>query len=65
MAWVEDGHISTPHDSTQGRAKQTSTVHQHPLYGTSNTAVHFMGRMELAVLQTFSVGNNNVVLLSL
>jgi hypothetical protein len=61
VAWAEDGHISIPHDATQGHAEQRSTVHQLSLYGTLSTTVHLMGWMWLALHQTFCVGNSNLL----
>ncbi len=55
----EEGHISFPHDSTQGQAEQRSTVRHLPLYSTLRTTVHLTERIWLAVHQISSVGNNN------
>jgi hypothetical protein len=49
---VEEGHIFTPHDSTQGQAEERFTAHQLLLYSTVSTSVLIMGRMGLAVHQT-------------
>jgi hypothetical protein len=58
VAWVEEGQISTPYDSTQGRAEKRFTVHQRLLYSTSSTTVLLTGWMGLTVHQAPSVQNN-------
>jgi hypothetical protein len=59
VAWVEEGNISTPHDSTQGWAEQISTVHQLLLYSSLSTTVLLTGPLGLAVHQTSSVENKS------
>ncbi len=57
VAWVGEGHISTPYDFKHGRPEQRSTVHQVLSFGTSSTSVLLMDWVGLTVHQTFSVGN--------
>jgi hypothetical protein len=57
VTWVEDGHISTPYDSTQGQAEQRCSAQQLLSYNTLCTTVDLLGRVRLAVPQPCSVAH--------